>query len=132
MVKSPEKGLEDPKKYLSLPNVCVSPLSRGLSGDRIRCGVCERRCILPPNHFGFCGSRINIERRLYTVVYGDISSISANPIEKKPPIISGPEASPSQLARGVATSPAVGARTMTLVSLDLGLPVQPILDWSNS
>jgi len=33
---------------------------------------------------GFCKTRRNIDGNLFTLVYGDISSISANPIEKKP------------------------------------------------
>jgi pyruvate formate lyase activating enzyme len=33
---------------------------------------------------GFCTTRKNINGRLYTLEYGDISSVSANPIEKKP------------------------------------------------
>ncbi|MGQ9469224.1 MAG: radical SAM protein [Nitrososphaerales archaeon] len=53
-------------------------------GDRIRCDVCERRCQIPLNGLGFCRTRANIDGKLYTIVYGDISSISSNPIEKKP------------------------------------------------
>jgi len=34
---------------------------------------------------GFCKTRQNINGKLYTLEYGEISSISANPIEKKPP-----------------------------------------------
>ena len=33
---------------------------------------------------GFCRTRKNIGGELYTLIYGDVSSISANPIEKKP------------------------------------------------
>lgn len=53
-------------------------------GDRVRCDLCERRCDIPLNGFGFCKTRANIDGRLFTLVYGDISSISSNPIEKKP------------------------------------------------
>ncbi|MEM4727899.1 MAG: radical SAM protein, partial [Candidatus Bathyarchaeia archaeon] len=48
------------------------------------CGVCERRCRIWSGFRGFCGSRTNIGGRLYTLTYGDISSLSLNPIEKKP------------------------------------------------
>ncbi|MCX8183185.1 MAG: AmmeMemoRadiSam system radical SAM enzyme, partial [Crenarchaeota archaeon] len=48
------------------------------------CLACERQCRIKEGSQGFCGTRVNIEGKLYTVVYGDISSISANPIEKKP------------------------------------------------
>ncbi|MEM3451362.1 MAG: AmmeMemoRadiSam system radical SAM enzyme [Nitrososphaerales archaeon] len=53
-------------------------------GDRVRCDLCERRCHIPLNGLGFCKTRANIDGKLYTLVYGDISSISSNPIEKKP------------------------------------------------
>lgn len=33
---------------------------------------------------GFCGSRMNLDGRLYTLTYGDLTSVVVNPIEKKP------------------------------------------------
>lgn len=71
-------------KLLSFPTVRPSPLSTKLKDGRVRCGVCERHCQLPEGSMGFCGTRMNIQGTLYTLVYGDISSISVNPIEKKP------------------------------------------------
>ena len=53
-------------------------------GDKVQCHTCERRCLIPEGELGFCSTRRNIGGRLYTLEYGDISSISANPIEKKP------------------------------------------------
>jgi len=53
-------------------------------GDKVRCHTCERRCLISEGETGFCATRKNIGGRLYTLEYGDISSISANPIEKKP------------------------------------------------
>ena len=52
--------------------------------DRVQCLTCERRCLIPEGESGLCATRKNIGGRLYTLEYGDISSISANPIEKKP------------------------------------------------
>jgi len=49
-------------------------------GDKVQCHTCERHCL----ETGFCATRKNIGGQLYTLEYGDISSISANPIEKKP------------------------------------------------
>jgi len=31
---------------------------------------------------GFCGTRVNMDGGLYTIVYGDINAVSVNPIEK--------------------------------------------------
>ncbi len=53
-------------------------------GDRVRCLTCERRCLIFEGETGYCATRRNTDGRLYTLEYGDISSISANPIEKKP------------------------------------------------
>ncbi|MBA7501418.1 hypothetical protein ES704_04184 [subsurface metagenome] len=53
-------------------------------GNKVQCHTCERRCLIPEGELGFCSTRRNIGGRLYTLEYGDISSISANPIEKKP------------------------------------------------
>jgi pyruvate formate lyase activating enzyme len=52
--------------------------------NRVRCLTCERRCLVPGGAVGFCATRRNIGGHIYTLCYGDISSISANPIEKKP------------------------------------------------
>lgn len=54
------------------------------SGGEVRCGVCERRCTIGLGKTGFCKTRMNVQGRLYVLTYGDISTISENPIEKKP------------------------------------------------
>ena len=53
-------------------------------GGKVRCLTCERKCEIAEGRLGFCRTRKNIGGRLYTLVYGDISSWSVNPIEKKP------------------------------------------------
>lgn len=53
-------------------------------GDDVRCNTCERLCLIPLGQVGFCKTRKNIDGRLFTLEYGDISSFSANPVEKKP------------------------------------------------
>lgn len=54
------------------------------AGRRVRCLTCERRCLLAPGDVGWCRTRRNQDGILYTLVYGAVSSLSANPIEKKP------------------------------------------------
>ena len=66
------------------PCIREALLYEELHNGAVRCGTCERRCEIHPGKRGFCGSRENIEGRLYTLTYGDLSSISVNPIEKKP------------------------------------------------
>ena len=53
-------------------------------GRRIRCLVCERRCEIVPNGWGWCRTRRHQNGTLVTLIYGAVSSLSANPIEKKP------------------------------------------------
>ncbi len=52
--------------------------------DKIRCLTCERRCELSAGQTGWCRTRQNRAGTLYTLTYGAVSSLSCNPIEKKP------------------------------------------------
>lgn len=67
---------------LDLPVVRKARLQEALGDGRVRCILCERRCIINDGGRGFCKTRINIAGELYTLVYGDINAISENPIEK--------------------------------------------------
>ena len=59
-------------------------LLQELAGSQIRCLTCERRCEIAPGGLGWCRTRRNRDGRLETLTFGAISSLSANPIEKKP------------------------------------------------
>jgi|Deesub1362B_J571_1020462.scaffolds.fasta_scaffold07879_3 pyruvate formate lyase activating enzyme len=52
--------------------------------SRLRCTLCERRCEIPENKRGFCGVRVNLSGKLYTLTYGNISAVEPRPIEIKP------------------------------------------------
>ena len=65
-------------------NVLRVALADRLSDGRVRCGLCSRRCVTRSGQRGFCKTRMNIGGELYTLAYGDLSSVEANPIEKKP------------------------------------------------
>lgn len=60
-----------------------SILQKKLKGSN-QCNTCQRRCSILEGKRGFCGTRINQDGVLKTLVYGNVSSISNNPIEKKP------------------------------------------------
>ena len=75
---------EELNKLITLPNVKETPLHEKLRGDKVRCLVCERRCIIRNGERGFCKTKININGKLYTIVYGDLSAIESRPIEIKP------------------------------------------------
>jgi pyruvate formate lyase activating enzyme len=55
-----------------------------LENKKVRCNTCNRRCIIYSGKVGFCKTRENRNGILYSLEYGLISSISVNPIEKKP------------------------------------------------
>ncbi len=61
------------------PALLQAPIDR-----RIRCLTCERRCELVAGGLGWCRTRQHQNGKLLTLVYGAVSSLSANPIEKKP------------------------------------------------
>lgn len=54
------------------------------TGGKVRCNVCERRCAIVPGGLGWCRTRQNRDGTLVTLIYGAVSSLEANPIEKKP------------------------------------------------
>ncbi len=53
-------------------------------GNKTRCNVCARRCVIPLGGQGWCRTRENRDGTLLTLIYGAVSSQAANPIEKKP------------------------------------------------
>jgi pyruvate formate lyase activating enzyme len=56
----------------------------GSAGRKIRCLTCERRCEVIPGGLGWCRTRRHRDGELETLIYGAVSSLSSNPIEKKP------------------------------------------------
>jgi len=61
---------------------CV--LQEALPDGKVRCNTCHRRCSIPEGGRGWCGTRTVRNGRLIALTYGRLSSLSLNPIEKKP------------------------------------------------
>jgi len=55
-----------------------------LEGGAVRCHVCQWECSLQQGKLGVCGTRMNEDGVLYTLIYGEVSSLNVDPIEKKP------------------------------------------------
>ena len=53
-------------------------------GHKVRCLTCERRCLLADGQVRWCRTRQNWGGTIYTLICGAVSSLSCNPIEKKP------------------------------------------------
>ena len=59
-------------------------LYQKLKENKVRCDVCQRRCIIPDGGVGYCKTRVNKNGKLYTTIYGIASAVNNDPIEKKP------------------------------------------------
>jgi len=61
-----------------------SILFKPLKDNFIQCQICQRECKIPPGETGYCKTRKNENGKLYSIVYGQVSSIRVSPIEIKP------------------------------------------------
>ena len=52
--------------------------------DNVQCHLCPHNCIIIPGKTGICGVRRNAGGKLYSEIYGRVSAIAMDPIEKKP------------------------------------------------
>jgi pyruvate formate lyase activating enzyme len=55
-----------------------------LPEGEVQCGLCPRECLLREGERGDCRVRVNLEGRLYSLVYGKPCALSLEPIEKAP------------------------------------------------
>ncbi len=68
----------------SLNDLTITRFQKRISDQKIKCTTCRHGCILSDNSFGKCKTRINSKYNIRSLNYGNISSMSVNPIEKKP------------------------------------------------
>lgn len=55
-----------------------------ISGTKVHCRLCPHECVIADGKHGICGVRVNDGGKLYSEVYGKMTSIAVDPIEKKP------------------------------------------------
>lgn len=55
-----------------------------LDNNRVQCELCPHNCKINPGKYGICKVRYNDNGELTIPFYGRISSISSDPVEKKP------------------------------------------------
>ena len=55
-----------------------------LSGNRVQCQICPRRCVIPEGERGFCRNRENQGGTLYSLVYGKPCTVNMTVPEKGP------------------------------------------------
>lgn len=61
-----------------------SLLYKQLGAKKIQCLACQRQCIINDQQVGFCLARQNLGGALESLLYGQITGIQVDPIEKKP------------------------------------------------
>lgn len=62
----------------------LSPYFTPLAGNRIRCELCPRLCLLEDRERGFCAVRENRGGQCVSLVYGNPCILHLDPIERKP------------------------------------------------
>ena len=55
-----------------------------LDDKNVQCQLCPNYCVLANGKKGRCGDRINVDGKLYTLVYARPVAVHIDPIEKKP------------------------------------------------
>ncbi|MBW1821144.1 MAG: AmmeMemoRadiSam system radical SAM enzyme [Deltaproteobacteria bacterium] len=55
-----------------------------LKDNKVKCNLCNHRCVIKEGKRGICGVRENQEGTLETLVYGNLIARHIDPIEKKP------------------------------------------------
>lgn len=55
-----------------------------LEENKVKCELCPRNCVIESGRYGNCNARINRSGLLISEVYGKISALNFDPIEKKP------------------------------------------------
>lgn len=66
------------------PRVVCDGVLQTKEDDAVRCLTCSHRCLIDEGNVGICGTRVNIGGSVKSLVYGNVSIINNNPIEKKP------------------------------------------------
>ncbi|HEY3422943.1 MAG TPA: AmmeMemoRadiSam system radical SAM enzyme [Methanocellaceae archaeon] len=55
-----------------------------LKDGKAKCNVCSYRCVIQPGRLGHCRTRKNVGGKIFTMIYGTVTSEASDPIEKKP------------------------------------------------
>lgn len=85
-IRAQHKDLKRPVLKYGNKNLIMveATLYEKLSNNKVRCLICQRRCIIHNHETGYCRTRVNHQGKLYTLIYGIVSSLMISPIEKKP------------------------------------------------
>jgi pyruvate formate lyase activating enzyme len=59
-------------------------LYKPLDNHAVQCHLCQRRCKIASGKSGYCGTRKNLDGKLFSLIYGRVSSMRISPIEITP------------------------------------------------
>jgi pyruvate formate lyase activating enzyme len=62
----------------------LAKLYKKLQDNRVQCQACSWYCRVADGKTGICGTRINHQGKLYSLVYGRVIGLQLDPVEKKP------------------------------------------------
>lgn len=65
-------------------NLAEAALWQAAEDGKVRCGLCNWRCVIDDGKLGRCCVRQNIAGKLYSLNYHKVCSANPDPIEKKP------------------------------------------------
>lgn len=71
-------------KQKSRPNKKEALHYTSADKNRVTCQLCPHNCTINEGKTGICGVRENSSGKLYTNIYGEVTALSMDPIEKKP------------------------------------------------
>jgi pyruvate formate lyase activating enzyme len=57
---------------------------RVVDKERVQCSLCPHNCMIKNGKTGQCGVRVNENGKLITTIYGELTALAMDPIEKKP------------------------------------------------
>ena len=55
-----------------------------ISESSLKCRLCPHNCVINENKYGICGTRKNVNGQLISEIYGKLTAVAMDPIEKKP------------------------------------------------
>ena len=59
-------------------------LYKKMGSNKVICEICPNRCLLAPGDRSICRSKVNMDGKLFSLVYGNPCAANLDPIEKKP------------------------------------------------
>ena len=99
------RGKTDPSTKISaLPRKSEVTFTEGKyyrpTGKSVQCTLCPKFCVIPEGEAGLCRVRVNKNRKLYTMTYGQPCSVAFHPMEQGPIF----HAFPGSKCLGIATA----------------------------